>query len=60
MVKPAARGDVSAGFFKIRGEGLVRNKAVYIAPGVAPDGTKDILGLWIETSGRQILPAGHE
>jgi hypothetical protein len=33
--------DVSAAFFKIRGEGLVRNKAVYIAPGVAPDGTKD-------------------
>src|SRR3954453_23984242 len=29
---------------------LVRNKAVYIALGVQPDGTKDILGLWIETS----------
>jgi putative transposase len=35
---------------KIRDEGLVRNKAVYIALGVQPDGTKDILGLWIETS----------
>ena len=35
---------------KIRDEGLVRNKAVYIALGVMPDGTKDILGLWIETS----------
>lgn len=35
---------------KIRDEGLVRNKAVYIALGVTPDGTKDILGLWIETS----------
>jgi putative transposase len=35
---------------KIRDEGLVRNKAVYVALGVAPDGTKDILGLWIETS----------
>jgi len=35
---------------KIREEGLVRNKAVYIALGVQPDGTKDILGLWIETS----------
>ena len=35
---------------KIRDEGLVRNKAVYIALGVMPDGTKDILSLWIETS----------
>ena len=35
---------------KIRDEGLVRNKAVYIALGVAADGTKDILGLWIETT----------
>jgi len=26
-----------------------RNKAVYLALGVAADGTKDILGLWIET-----------
>ena len=33
---------------KIRDEGLVRNKAVYIALGVPPDGTKEILGLWIE------------
>ena len=35
---------------KIRDESLVRNKAVYLAPGVAADGTKDILGLWIETT----------
>src|SRR5215207_4717007 len=35
---------------KIRDEGLVRNKAIYIALGVMADGTKDILGLWIETS----------
>ena len=35
---------------KIRDEGLVRNKAVYVALGVTPDGAKDILGLWIETS----------
>jgi putative transposase len=35
---------------KIRDEGLVRNKAVYVALGVTPDGTKHILGLWIETS----------
>ncbi len=33
---------------KIRDEGLVRNKAVYIALGILPDGTKEILGLWIE------------
>jgi putative transposase len=33
---------------KIRDNGLVRNKAVYLALGVKPDGTKDILGLWIE------------
>ena len=35
---------------KIRDEGLVRNKAVYLALGVAADGAKDILGLWIETT----------
>jgi hypothetical protein len=35
---------------KIRDEGLVRNKAVYVALGVTADGTKDILGLWIETT----------
>jgi putative transposase len=33
---------------KIRDEGLVRNKAVHIAPGVRADGTKEILGLWLE------------
>jgi putative transposase len=33
---------------KIRDEGFVRNKAVYIALGILPDGTKDILGIWIE------------
>jgi putative transposase len=33
---------------KIRDEGAVRNKAVHIALGVRPDGTKDVLGLWIE------------
>ena len=35
---------------KIRDEGLVRNKAVYLALGVLPDGTRDILGIWIETT----------
>ena len=33
---------------KIRDEGLVRNKAVYIALGVRADGSKEILGLWLE------------
>ena len=33
---------------KIRDEGLVRNKAVYIALAILPDGSKEILGLWIE------------
>lgn len=33
---------------KIRDEAIVRNKAVYLALGVLPDGTRDVLGLWIE------------
>jgi putative transposase len=33
---------------KIRDEGFVRNKAVYIALGILPNGSKEILGLWIE------------
>jgi putative transposase len=33
---------------KIRDEGVVRNKAVYLALGVDRDGQKDVLGLWIE------------
>jgi putative transposase len=33
---------------KIRDEGMVRNKAVYLAIGVSCDGRKDVLGLWIE------------
>ncbi|KPX20543.1 ISPsy18, transposase, partial [Pseudomonas syringae pv. delphinii] len=35
---------------KIRDEGLVRNKAIYLALGVLPDGTRDILGIWIEST----------
>ena len=35
---------------KIRDEGLVQNKAVYLALGVLPDGSREILGLWIETT----------
>jgi putative transposase len=33
---------------KTRDEGTVRNKAVYLAIGVTPDGRKDVLGIWIE------------
>jgi transposase-like protein len=33
---------------RIRDEGTVRNKAVYLALGVAADGSREVLGLWIE------------
>jgi putative transposase len=33
---------------KVRDEGTVRNKAIYLALGIRPDGTKEPLGLWIE------------
>ncbi|MFM2112226.1 MAG: hypothetical protein RLZZ271_886 [Pseudomonadota bacterium] len=33
---------------KIKEDAVVRNKAVYLALGVLPDGSRDILGLWIE------------
>ena len=33
---------------KIRDEGTVKNKAVYLALGIRADGTKEILGIWIE------------
>lgn len=33
---------------KMRDEGTVRNKAVYLAIGVSADGRKDVLGIWIE------------
>ena len=32
----------------MRDEGTVRNKAVYLAIGVTPEGRKDVLGIWIE------------
>ena len=35
---------------KIRDESVVRNKAVYMALAVLPDGTREILGLWIENT----------
>lgn len=33
---------------KIRDEGTVKNKAVYLALGICADGRKEVLGLWIE------------
>jgi len=33
---------------KIRDEGTVRSKAVYLALGITPGGQRDVLGLWIE------------
>jgi putative transposase len=35
---------------KIRNEGLVSNRAVYMAIGVCCSGHKEILGIWIEQS----------
>ena len=32
----------------IRDDGGVRNKAVYVALGVLADGSREVLGLWIE------------
>lgn len=33
---------------KIRDDGVVSNKAVYLALGIQADGQRDVLGLWIE------------
>ncbi len=33
---------------KVRDEGLVRNKAIYVALGITAEGEKEVLGLWIE------------
>jgi transposase-like protein len=33
---------------KIRDDAIVRNKAVYLALAVLPDGRRDVLGIWIE------------
>src|SRR5882762_2468124 len=35
---------------KIRDEGTVKNKAVYLALAIRRDGTKEVLGLWIQQS----------
>ena len=53
MAEPAAQSGLSVIFFdalrvKIRDEGLVRNKAVYVALALTGEGEKEVLGLWIE------------
>jgi putative transposase len=53
VAKPAARSVYPVIFFdalrvKIRDEGLVKNKAVYVALAFNTDGEKEVLGLWIE------------
>ncbi len=35
---------------KIRDKGVVENKSVYLAVGVTPDGVKDVLGMWIQST----------
>jgi putative transposase len=35
---------------KIRDDAIVRNKAIYLALGILPDGTRDIMVLWIENT----------
>ncbi len=33
---------------KIRSKGSVQNRAIYVAVGVPPEGTREVLGLWIQ------------
>lgn len=35
---------------KVRDQGVVQNKSAYLALGVGPDGRKEILGLWLEST----------
>ena len=35
---------------KVRDQGVVRNKSVYLALGITVHGTKEVLGIWIEQS----------
>jgi putative transposase len=35
---------------KVRGQGVVRNQAAYLAVGVDTDGIKQVLGIWVDTS----------
>ena len=44
---------------KMRDEGVVRNKAVYLAIGVTCAGRKEVLGMWIERDGGGEVLAGR-
>jgi len=47
--------------FKVRDNGHVKNKAIYLAIGVKMNGLKEVLGLWIAQNGRrEILAAGGD
>lgn len=35
---------------KVRDQGAVTNKAAYVAMGISVDGTKDVLGIWIDAT----------
>lgn len=35
---------------KIRDKGVVENKSLYVAVGITPEGSKDVLGMWIQTT----------
>jgi putative transposase len=53
MAEPAAGSGLSRGVLRRaagqdRDEGLVKNKAVYVALAYNSDGEKDVLGLWVE------------
>ena len=41
---------VDAIFVKIRDQGVVNNKALYVALGLRTDGKKELLGLWLDAS----------
>ena len=41
---------IDAIVLKVR-EGAVANRPVYVAMGITIDGYRDILGLWVDTSG---------
>jgi putative transposase len=41
---------IDALFVHVRSEGVVRKKAIYIALGVGIDGTRDVLGLWMDAT----------
>jgi putative transposase len=45
---------------KVKSQGRVTNKAIYLAFGVNLQGLKEVLGMWAaETEGARVLDAGH-